>query len=127
MKCYTVAVTLLVISLRCSCEKKNLNIPLHLIEEQHAKGNILQNGDQSRSFDMEVKTESKRNVDCGDGQTQCLDGQTCCLSYSGGYGCCPVPDGVCCNNGIHCCPQGYICDYESSGCRKGASLTQFLK
>ena len=114
MKCYTAALILLVISLGCSCEKKNLNVPLLLIEELHAEENTLRAG-------------GKRSAECGEGQTACLDGQTCCVSYSGGYGCCPVPNAVCCDNGVYCCPRGFVCDYRSGGCRKEAGLFQSLK
>ncbi len=51
--------------------------------------------------------------------TQCKDGsfcpgiQTCCLTPIG-VGCCPYPDANCCGDGVHCCPNGYIC--YTGGC-----------
>ena len=49
------------------------------------------------------------NVVCPDGKSECPDGNTCCKLSSGGYGCCPAPEAVCCSDGIHCCPHGYTC------------------
>ena len=49
------------------------------------------------------------NVVCPDGESQCPAGNTCCKLSSGGYGCCPLPDAVCCSDEIHCCPSGYTC------------------
>jgi len=56
--------------------------------------------------------------------TQCRDGsycpglQTCCLAMYG-VGCCPYEDAICCGDGIHCCPNGFICGdnscYKSTG------------
>lgn len=42
-------------------------------------------------------------------RAQCPDDNTCCKSSSGGYECCPVIDGTCCSDGIHCCPFGFSC------------------
>ena len=62
--------------------------------------------------------------------TQCKDGsfcpgiQTCCLTPRG-VGCCPYPDANCCGDGVHCCPNGYIC--YTGGCyrQKNHFLTLF--
>ena len=50
-----------------------------------------------------------KNVECPDGMSECPDGNTCCKLSSGQYGCCPLPNAVCCSDGIHCCPNGYSC------------------
>lgn len=47
-------------------------------------------------------------VRCPDGE-DCNDYQTCCSMGSGSYGCCPMPNAVCCSDMVHCCPQGYSC------------------
>ena len=124
MNCSAVAFAVLFLSLRCYCEKLDLNsdltVPFHVIENREDK--TMNDGNQLRPLHGGVKATSKRNVNCGDGEMYCMDGQTCCLSYSGGFGCCPVPNAICCNNGVHCCPQGYICDYGSGGCRKSWSF-----
>ena len=49
-----------------------------------------------------------QSVECSDGSA-CPDGSTCCELASGGYGCCPLPNAVCCSDGVHCCPNGYTC------------------
>ena len=58
----------------------------------------------------EVYPKSPSNVVCPDGESQCPDGNTCCKLASGQYGCCPLPEAVCCNDHVHCCPHGYTCD-----------------
>lgn len=46
----------------------------------------------------------------------CLDGTYCgkltCCNYRnipGIYACCPFIEGVCCTDGLHCCPSSYTC------------------
>ncbi|CAH3195640.1 unnamed protein product, partial [Porites evermanni] len=57
-------------------------------------------------------------VVCPDG-SQCPDGNTCCKLSSGQWGCCPLPEAVCCSDGVHCCPNGYTCDVAEGTCTKG--------
>lgn len=64
--------------------------------------------------------------------TQCRDGsycpgrQTCCLSLYG-VGCCPYEDAICCGDGVHCCPNGFICgDYSCYKQTGDANLAFFL-
>ena len=54
-----------------------------------------------------VDNSSVRSVECDDGST-CPTGTTCCKLSSGGYGCCPYPKAVCCDDGEHCCPHGLL-------------------
>ena len=61
------------------------------------------------------------NVVCPDG-SECPTGQTCCPLSSGGYGCCPLPNAVCCSDGEHCCPQGTTC--TGAGCLRGAEIVK---
>lgn len=44
---------------------------------------------------------------CKDG-SNCPGTQTCCLAARG-VGCCPYTDAICCGDGQHCCPNGYVC------------------
>jgi len=44
---------------------------------------------------------------CKDG-SNCPGSQTCCLAGRGS-GCCPYADAICCGDGLHCCPNGYVC------------------
>ena len=46
----------------------------------------------------------------------CPEGMTCCLAGKDTYGCCPLPEAVCCNDRKHCCPQGSKCDSETGQC-----------
>lgn len=48
---------------------------------------------------------------------RCHDGQTCCALQEGGYGCCPMPDAVCCEDKVHCCPKDTTCDVAAGACR----------
>ncbi|XP_023930792.1 multiple epidermal growth factor-like domains protein 6 [Lingula anatina] len=63
---------------------------------------------------------------CPDSQSQCPDGNTCCKLASGEYGCCPIPHAVCCRDGVHCCPQGQICQEPSGKCVTPNSETPLL-
>jgi hypothetical protein len=56
-----------------------------------------------------------RDVNCADG-SQCNDGSTCCQLQSGGYGCCPYVNAVCCSDKQSCCPNGYTCDLQNKQC-----------
>ncbi|XP_040101082.1 progranulin [Oryx dammah] len=53
---------------------------------------------------------------CPDGQSQCPDGSTCCKLPTGKYGCCPMPNAICCSDHLHCCPQNTVCDLTQSKC-----------
>ena len=55
------------------------------------------------------KVKKPTTVTCPDGGT-CDDGNTCCMNESGGYGCCPQVNAVCCSDHVHCCPSGYTCN-----------------
>ncbi|XP_064648011.1 progranulin-like isoform X2 [Lineus longissimus] len=68
-----------------------------------------------------------KEVVCPDQQSECPDGSTCCKLSSGEYGCCPLPNAVCCSDGVHCCPNGYTCDSSAGTCAKGAILISWMK
>jgi len=55
------------------------------------------------------------NVDCSDGNT-CNEGETCCYSKRGQSGCCGYERAVCCNDGVHCCPENTTCDLVQLRC-----------
>ncbi|XP_078251393.1 progranulin-like isoform X1 [Rhinoraja longicauda] len=59
------------------------------------------------------------DVKCDDA-TSCATGATCCKQSSGEWGCCPIPLGVCYDDHIHCCPNGYTCDVQAQLCHKGS-------
>lgn len=55
-------------------------------------------------------------VQCPDGESQCPNESTCCLMTDGSWGCCPIPEAICCADKIHCCPHGATCDMAHSQC-----------
>ncbi|XP_073696999.1 granulin a isoform X2 [Garra rufa] len=61
---------------------------------------------------------SPENVNC-DSTHACADSNTCCKNIDGAWGCCPLPEAVCCTDGEHCCPANYKCDVTSVSCIKG--------
>lgn len=50
----------------------------------------------------------QKDVKCDD-KTSCEDGQTCCKMSATTWGCCPLPNAVCCSDMLHCCPAGQSC------------------
>nr|CAB3250925.1 granulins-like [Phallusia mammillata] len=64
------------------------------------------------------------SVVCPGGTSMCPDGNTCCKLPSGQYGCCPVPNAVCCSDGVHCCPNGYTCNVGAGTCIKMSTISQ---
>uniref|UniRef100_A0A3Q2P8Z2 Granulin b n=1 Tax=Fundulus heteroclitus TaxID=8078 RepID=A0A3Q2P8Z2_FUNHE len=55
------------------------------------------------------------DVECPD-KSLCPDLTTCCQLTNGSFGCCPMPNAVCCSDHTHCCPSGTSCDLEHSTC-----------
>lgn len=39
----------------------------------------------------------------------CLEKETCCQTKNGLSSCCPIENGICCSDGLHCCFQGDQC------------------
>ena len=74
--------------------------------------------DISRAVELSVSRNAlwKRSAVCPGGQYYCPDSNTCCKHASGQYGCCPLPNAVCCSDGVHCCPNKYKCDPASGKC-----------
>uniref|UniRef100_A0A1A8NME6 Granulin b n=1 Tax=Nothobranchius rachovii TaxID=451742 RepID=A0A1A8NME6_9TELE len=56
-----------------------------------------------------------RVVPCND-SVSCADGSTCCKSAGGGWACCPLAQAVCCEDHLHCCPHGSVCNLEAKTC-----------
>uniref|UniRef100_UPI003AAD5DEB granulin b n=1 Tax=Centroberyx gerrardi TaxID=166262 RepID=UPI003AAD5DEB len=55
------------------------------------------------------------SVPCND-SVACAEGNTCCKSSQGEWACCPLPKAVCCEDHLHCCPHGTICNLAASTC-----------
>ncbi|CAJ0592964.1 unnamed protein product [Cylicocyclus nassatus] len=56
-------------------------------------------------FSVFVAVQSRT---CGSGYS-CPDSATCCRLPDGKWGCCPMPEAVCCQDHVHCCPKGSEC------------------
>ncbi|XP_043957402.1 granulin a [Gambusia affinis] len=56
-----------------------------------------------------------KDVPCDD-TTACPDGTTCCKTREGGWACCPLPEAVCCEDFVHCCPKGKKCNLAAGKC-----------
>ena len=54
-------------------------------------------------------------IKCPDNKHFCDAGQTCCRRPTD-YGCCYLPNAVCCSDLEHCCPTGKVCDAQRKGC-----------
>ncbi|CAN9505027.1 unnamed protein product [Ophioblennius macclurei] len=65
------------------------------------------------------------DVPCDD-TTACPDGSTCCKDKEGQWGCCPLPEAVCCSDGVHCCPNGQTCNLAEQTCDSGLNSAPWL-
>ncbi|XP_070210268.1 progranulin-like isoform X2 [Littorina saxatilis] len=70
--------------------------------------------------------EKVEAVKC-DATYECPDGHTCCQVNNGEWGCCPLPQAVCCDDHVHCCPNGYTCHTTTGKCNKGLSTLAWLE
>ncbi|KAG8446958.1 hypothetical protein GDO86_014410 [Hymenochirus boettgeri] len=55
-------------------------------------------------------------VICPDGKSECPSSATCCMMPDHSWGCCPMPQAVCCNDNMHCCPHNTVCDLQQGRC-----------
>ncbi|OWF51884.1 Granulin [Mizuhopecten yessoensis] len=86
--------------------------------------NLDQSDELTPDHKVAVKeTVLSTNIVCPDGQSECKTGQTCCREESGRYGCCPIPQAVCCADMKHCCPEGKQCDTGAGTCTGGNGLS----
>ncbi|VDN97463.1 unnamed protein product [Rodentolepis nana] len=76
----------------------------------------LRNGGSCVRASAEITKKSIGGNKCNDGQTVCPDDSTCCSLSDGTYGCCPLPNALCCEDKLHCCPNGYKCDVAHKRC-----------
>ena len=85
-------------------------------------------GDVSLPFYVKTKSVKLTSITCQDGISQCPSQSTCCKMSSGQFACCPLPDAVCCEDHLHCCPNGYQCDVADGRCIVGnVSIPLFKK
>ncbi len=57
-------------------------------------------------WSKKIQGTKKIKETCADGKSECPTGTSCCQLDSGEYGCCPLPNAVCCSDHLHCCPSG---------------------
>ncbi|CAF0820953.1 unnamed protein product [Rotaria sordida] len=101
----------------------SLFVVLLLIGIVNQYSNGYSNNSKFPLYSFQVRIKS---VLCPDGESYCPDNETCCKLSSGQYGCCPLPNAVCCNDNLHCCPTGYRCDVEHSRCEKGFRKSYYI-
>ena len=65
---------------------------------------------------LDPSRDGVKNVVCPDNEVSCPNSSTCCSDNDVSYGCCPLPDANCCDDHMHCCPNGYICDTAVGAC-----------
>uniref|UniRef100_A0A3B4YDZ4 Granulins domain-containing protein n=1 Tax=Seriola lalandi dorsalis TaxID=1841481 RepID=A0A3B4YDZ4_SERLL len=66
-----------------------------------------------------TEEENMGTIQC-DAHTSCPQYTTCCfMASSQKWGCCPLPEAVCCADGNHCCPTHYKCNEHQTSCVKG--------
>ena len=103
----------------CSCTK----VPGTTIEPAEVTLQPANPAKRTHPLDLlkRIHKIHKRGINCPDGILSCPSGDTCCLMSSNGYGCCPLTNAVCCNDGVHCCTEDYSCgsggDCNQSGHR----------
>lgn len=66
------------------------------------------------------REEEVKAVICPDQKSECADDTTCCQLLDGSWGCCPLAKAVCCEDKLHCCPEGTRCDLAHSRCMFGS-------
>ncbi|KAG7515014.1 hypothetical protein JOB18_047598 [Solea senegalensis] len=67
-----------------------------------------------------VSSSARLSKNMCDSSTSCPRDTTCCfMDGTQKWGCCPLPNAVCCNNGNHCCPFGHTCEAHRSSCSRG--------
>jgi hypothetical protein len=69
-------------------------------------------GSDECGFEESMSTASINPGGCP--AAQCKSSETCCSTATSGWSCCPVANGVCCDDHIHCCPAGTQCDSSGS-------------
>lgn len=77
-------------------------------------------------FSFMILSCAKENQ-CPGSKASCPEHSTCCKLLSGSYGCCPIKNAVCCQDSVHCCPEGYTCDVTKAVCQMGDKSKPLLK
>uniref|UniRef100_A0A3Q0RVT9 Granulin b n=1 Tax=Amphilophus citrinellus TaxID=61819 RepID=A0A3Q0RVT9_AMPCI len=78
-------------------------------------------------IDMRTEWNRIHTIPCND-SVACADRSTCCKTLKGDWACCPLPEAVCCEDHLHCCPHGTVCNIKASTCddSSGNAVTPML-
>uniref|UniRef100_A0A8B9JF45 Granulin a n=1 Tax=Astyanax mexicanus TaxID=7994 RepID=A0A8B9JF45_ASTMX len=66
------------------------------------------------------------DVPCND-TVACPDETTCCKDSEGEWKCCPLPQAVCCDDFLHCCPHGKKCNVAAGTCEDPSGSVPWIK
>uniref|UniRef100_A0A8C9SA32 Granulin a n=1 Tax=Scleropages formosus TaxID=113540 RepID=A0A8C9SA32_SCLFO len=75
---------------------------------------------------MRQQSDKAGDVPC-DSTHACQDGSTCCKTTTGEWACCPLPQAVCCEDHVHCCPQGTTCNTAKNTCESSSGSVPWLE
>uniref|UniRef100_A0AAZ3P7G7 Granulins domain-containing protein n=1 Tax=Oncorhynchus tshawytscha TaxID=74940 RepID=A0AAZ3P7G7_ONCTS len=78
--------------------------------------------DKVPAFSYVSEEKPLPNTKC-DESTSCPGQSTCCETTTGNWACCPLPNAMCCNDHLHCCPHGTVCNLEASTCDDPSGFT----
>ncbi|XP_042910902.1 progranulin-like isoform X1 [Parasteatoda tepidariorum] len=67
---------------------------------------------------VEMEPSSKSNFVCPGSSFQCPDVSTCCKLPGDEWGCCPFENATCCEDKVHCCPEGMTCNVAEQSCER---------
>lgn len=87
---------------------------------------VAHTGPQPLAVKIPAQRIKAGGVICPDGRSYCPDGSTCCQLSNGTYGCCPMPNAICCPDHLHCCPENTTCDLAHSTCSSQDKATDLL-
>ncbi|XP_078124936.1 granulin a isoform X1 [Sander vitreus] len=73
-----------------------------------------------------TKAAAGNDVPCND-TAACPDNTTCCKTKEGSWACCPLPEAVCCEDLIHCCPKGKKCNLAAQTCEDDTCSVPWLE
>ncbi|XP_073713412.1 granulin a isoform X2 [Misgurnus anguillicaudatus] len=109
-----------------TCDSGSSSVPMTVIIPGSAKEGRRQTQHEEVKEETGVRKYNSR-VPC-DAHTSCPDHTTCCLiAKTSKWGCCPLPNAVCCKDGDHCCPAGYECDVIKVTCVKKDAVIPWYK
>ncbi|GFQ91634.1 granulin [Trichonephila clavata] len=110
------------------CLVKNRGRGSNQFEEEDVSSHDLENRVGAfEETESNIAEEAESDVDVTrrcDSSSYCPDENTCCEVLHGGYGCCSIPNAVCCPDKIHCCHAGEQCDASSHYCIRKSPITR---